>query len=367
MVSNYPTTYTLTLTNLNPIPAYSYLAIYLPPQITTIGQFICQSGVFSISCTYDTPTSMLTLSSFTSALAAGELASSPFYLQNLVNPSSTLQTSSFQIYYKNSNNQIIEYIAAGLPIQMTIAASFGALTITPDNSINSAPTALTVSFNVPSTTYQNNTLLVVTLPSVIALSSIVCTAISSNILAITSCSIFSNTIKIYISYASLSTSSPTTVKLASYNNYPSLQPYSIQVDLYGDIFAQSKLCSNANSPSIHANSQQGKIGISSYAFTATTLQTLSNLAINIANTSGSSFSYFTIKFPPDFGLSSSSCSVPAGISCSLSITEGMFNLTSSTSFSLPFALTITNILTPGFNPSTYIYLQTFTSNMYQMD
>jgi hypothetical protein len=105
---------------------------------------------------------------------------------------------------------------------MTTAASFSALSLTPSNSINSAVTTLRVTFNVPSTTYQNNTVLVITLPSIIALSSITCTAISSNIQGISSCTTISNKIKLLIVYGLLSTLTSTVIEVGTYNNYPSI-------------------------------------------------------------------------------------------------------------------------------------------------
>lgn len=140
---------------------------------------------------------------------------------------------------------------------MSTAANFAALSLTPNNSVNSALTSLSVSFNVPSATYQNNSYLVVTFPSVISLTNILCSVISSNILAITSCSIYSNTVKMMISFNSVSTSINTKLSLGPYNNYPSLQPYTIQIDLYGDSFQISKLCSNANSLTTLTNTQLG--------------------------------------------------------------------------------------------------------------
>ena len=257
VVNNYPTTYTITLTNLNPIPIYTYIVLYIPLEITTIGQIGCQSGTFVVSCTFDSGTKLLTLSALTSAVSAGQLVSSPFSLSNLINPSSTMPTTSFQVFYYNSNNLLIEYITSGLSIQMTTAANFAALSLTPNSTVNSALTSLSVSFNVPSASYQNNSYLVVTFPTAISLTNIFCSTISSNILAITSCSIYSNTVKMMISFNSISTSTNTRLSLGPYNNYPSLQPYTIQVDLFGDSFQISKLCSNANSLTTLTNTQLG--------------------------------------------------------------------------------------------------------------
>ena len=93
----------------------------------------------------------------------------------------------------------------------------------------------------------------------------------------------------------------------------------------------------------------------------------SNLLINIANVSSTSFSFFTLKFPPDFGLVSASCSAPAGISCGITLSQNLFNLTTASTFSLPFSITISNLITTAYTPSSYIYIQTFSASGYQMD
>lgn len=174
-----------------------------------------------MSCTFDSATRLFTFSSLSTDVPAGLLASSPFFIENIINPPNTMPTASFQLKLYNSNNQLIEYIISGLSVRMTTAASFSALSLIPSNSINSAVTTLKVTFNVPSTSYQNNTLLVITLPSVIELSGISCTAISSNIQSINSCTTISNKIKVFIVYSLLSTMASTVIEVGTYNNYPS--------------------------------------------------------------------------------------------------------------------------------------------------
>lgn len=279
-----------------------------------------------------------------------------------------MSTSSFQVYFYNFNNQIIEYITSGLSIKMTIPAKFSALSLVTNNTVNSALTTLTVTFNVPSLSYQNNTFLVLTFPSVISLTNVLCSPISSNILAINQCLVDANSVKILISYSSLSIFTSTRVSIDPYNNYPSLEPYPIQVDLYGDSFQQSKLCSNINSLINLQNSQLNIIGISSYSFSnPALLLSSSNLLINFANASSTSFKTMTIKFPPDFGLASAGCSAPSQVTCSLVLGSNMFSLTTSSVFSFPFTATLTNILTTAYSPSSYIFVQTFSSTGYQMD
>jgi hypothetical protein len=222
VVNNFPTSYTITMNNLNPLFAYTYLSLYVPPEITVGGSITCQSGVLVQSCTFNPATNTLVFSPFTTAIAAGQLLSSPFVINNLVNPSSTMATSSFQANLYNSDNQIVEYITSGLTVQMTIPARFSALSFVVNNTVNSALSSLTVTFNVPSLAYQNNTMLVLTFPSIVGLINVVCSAISSNILAINQCLVNSNSVRMLISYNSLSIFTSTRISIGPYNNYPSL-------------------------------------------------------------------------------------------------------------------------------------------------
>lgn len=89
----------------------------------------------------------------------------------------------------------------------------------------------------------------------------------------------------------------TQLAIGPYNNYPSLQPYTIQVDLYQDMFETSKLCSNANSLQTLQNTQNGAITISSNSFNPNTLLTSANFALTIQSASSTTFSYFVITLP----------------------------------------------------------------------
>jgi len=299
VVNNYPTTYTLKITNVNPLPSYTYLQIYIPPQIVVLSpsDIICFAGSSTLSCSFNAVSNMLTLSYFSSSsISAGQLVSSPIQIMNLVNPSSTKITSSFGVYLYNSLNQVIEYVNSGLTYQVTIAANFYSFSLIPNNTINSGPTALTVSFNVPGTTYNNNTLLILIFPSEINILSSGCSPLSTNILSL-SCSVNSNNFQVQLVYSYLSTNTSTQLSIQTYNNYPSLKPYTIQVDLYQDMYMQYKLCSNANSLSPLQNTQVGSIYLASYSFSSTTLLTSSNLHVNMNATSSITFSYLVITLP----------------------------------------------------------------------
>ncbi len=71
VVNNYPTTYTITINNLNPFFAYTYLSLYLPTQINIGGSITCQSGASVQSCNFDSATNILSFSPFTTSKDAG--------------------------------------------------------------------------------------------------------------------------------------------------------------------------------------------------------------------------------------------------------------------------------------------------------
>lgn len=110
VVSNYPTTISLAISNHNPLPSFTYLVVYLPPQIGYIStsSISCGYGAVVLSCSFNASTNMLALSYFSSlSISVGQLASSSVTLQYLINPASTYPTSSFAVYLYNSNSQLI--------------------------------------------------------------------------------------------------------------------------------------------------------------------------------------------------------------------------------------------------------------------
>lgn len=223
VVSYFPSSFTFTINNVNPLPAYSYLKVYVPNEIgVSAAQVNCQAGSAAVSCTYDLSTRIITFSSFSSAIiAAGGLSSTPVVINNLINPSSTSPTSSFGIYLYNSLDQMLEYQASGLTFTSNQAASFFALNLIPNNTVNSADTSLSVNFALTASSYLNNSLLVVTFPTKINIQLASCTVVSSNLLSV-GCSVNSNKMQALLAYSSLSTAQSTRFTIATYKNYPSL-------------------------------------------------------------------------------------------------------------------------------------------------
>lgn len=296
VVGFYPTTYTLTISNANALPAYAYMILYVPPEITILSpsQLICQAGASSLACTFDTSTRQLTMGYFSgSALSAGQLSSMPVSVHNLVNPSSTRPTTSFGITILNAQHQTVEYLTAGLSFQVSSPAPFFSLTLRPNNTQNSALTLLVVNFNIASTSHVNNSLLALTFPSSVNLQLVTCLQLSANLRSV-SCSLSGSRLQIQLAFSDLSPSIATEVQISGYRNFPSLDPFTVSVDLFEDTFQQSKLCTGSVQLQ---NTQVGSLTLTSYTFSSATLKTLSNLNIILANASSSSFTLLALSFP----------------------------------------------------------------------
>lgn len=131
------------------------------------------------------------------------------------------------------------------------------------------------------------------------------------------------------------------------------------------MYQNSKLCTNANTPSSFQNTGVGTITVSSSSFSNPILLTTANLNFQITSTSGFPFSYLAISFPAEFGCSAITCSLPSGITCTLQGNSVIIN--STTTISLPLVAAINNLVTPSFSPSSNIYIQSFSSTGYLMD
>ena len=321
-------------------------------------------GASAISCNYNSASRIITFSSITSAsLSAGQLNASTVVISNLVNPTSTIATSSFGLSIINSGGLTLEYQTTGLTFAATQAASFYSLNLIPNNTQNSAATSLSVSFSITAASYVNGSLLAINFPSSISIQSTSCAAISSNLISV-SCSPSGNKMQALLLYNSLDTNRQTQILILPYSNYPSLQPYTLTVDLYQDIFQGSKLYSSS-SPASFQNLQSGTIILSSHSFTSTILAGSTNLNIQINATSASLFGYVTISLPFEFGVSGVGCSLPYGFTCTLQGQSVVVN--SSNIISLPLIFTVNNLTAPSFSPSSNIYIQTKNSNGYLMD
>lgn len=136
-VYHYPTMYTISVSNNNPIPAYSALSIVLPVSITVQQADIsCMLGTRSVLCTYNSSTSTISITSI-SATAINAGALSALYISNLYNPSSTKPTSSLKFYIINPYSQTIQHKQSGLTFTATIPALYTTLSVIPSTTLNS--------------------------------------------------------------------------------------------------------------------------------------------------------------------------------------------------------------------------------------
>jgi hypothetical protein len=366
VVSYFPASFTFTVTNVNQLPANTYAKIYIPVEVgVSASQINCQAGGSAVSCSYDSTTRMVTFSSISaSTISVGALSSIPLVVNNLNNPSSTTPTSSFGVYLLNSLDQVVEYQSAGLTFTCSQAANFYAINMILNNTVNSAPTSLSVSFSITASNYVNSSLLAITFPALINIQLASCSALSSNLVSV-SCSANGNKLQALLSYSSLSTSTSTQFTVSPYLNYPSLQPYTLTADLYADIYQNSKLCTNVNTPSFFQNTAVGQITLASSSFSNSILMESTNLNFQVSAVRGYPFGYLVVSFPHEFGVSTATCSLPAGITCTVQGSSVVIN--STTSISLPLVAAINGLTVPSFSPSSSLYLQTFTSTGYLMD
>jgi len=103
IVYNYPTNFNFQISNLNSLPKYSTIVIYLSTTIVASDELICMYGSLTIACTYNVATNSIATSFLSSnVFAVGSLGGQSLQLQNLYNPPSTKLSSSFLINIQNS-------------------------------------------------------------------------------------------------------------------------------------------------------------------------------------------------------------------------------------------------------------------------
>jgi len=245
-------------------------------------------------------------------------------------------------------------------------ANFFSLTLQPNNTINSAETTMTVSFREVGSNYQNNSLLLVSFPTLINIQFTQCTALSSNLMSVYCSSSNTHQLKIELMFSFLSTTTTTRILISSYKNYPSLKPYAVQVDLYEDNFMQTKLSSNQLALISLQNTAVGNIGVEQFSWNVPRLGSSSNFNIRINRMDSLSFAYLILTLPLEFSISAVTCSLPNDLTCSI-ISGSSVRIVANSTMSLPLSFSLNNIITPTFSPSSPIYLQSFTSDNFRVD
>ena len=86
MVYNFPTKYTINVTNNNPVPAFSSILIIFPSTVNVMeSQVSCMVGTNSVPCVYNVSTNSVSISSITAVMiAAGALPA--ISVSNVFNP-----------------------------------------------------------------------------------------------------------------------------------------------------------------------------------------------------------------------------------------------------------------------------------------
>jgi hypothetical protein len=130
----------------------------------------------------------------TTTINAGSLIT--FQVSSIINPSSTIPSNSFSLY-SYSQGSLIESLTSGVTITMTIPATFIEATIAANSNINGDSTFYIVSI-MPSVPLPVGSILKITIPTGVTLTSPVCTNLTSTSSSLT-CTVFGSILSISMS------------------------------------------------------------------------------------------------------------------------------------------------------------------------
>lgn len=98
--------FTFTIANKNTISSNSYIYIAIPPEIS-LGSYTCTYGSTSVACDNRTINSIPCIRvSLSNSASISPFSLSPLTIHNLYTPTSTAQTSTFQLYISFSDGTI---------------------------------------------------------------------------------------------------------------------------------------------------------------------------------------------------------------------------------------------------------------------
>ena len=169
-------TYTFTITVTNVTPSGAYVTISAPSQITLPSSPVCtaSTGTSTVLCSYVSSSSFQATVTFaTTTIASG--SSFSFNLASVVNPGTTMTTSTFMAHTYTSAGYAIDMKTTGITVQTTTAATISSMVISALNSQISVSTSYTISY-LPVVTYPSGAILFVTIPSQFILGTVTCTA-----------------------------------------------------------------------------------------------------------------------------------------------------------------------------------------------
>ena len=151
--------------------------------------------------------------------------------------------------------------------------------------------------------------------------------------------------------------------MSTYENYPSVEPYSILCQLYLSV-GQIYLISEQQAQLV--NNQISSIPVDFYSFSNPILVEVSSLAMSVTPAT-SSFDTLVIAFPSEFVFTVESCTLPSGVVSALDLASNSYTLTSTTgSWVTPISFTIKDFTTPRYTPSSPITVETYSERGYLM-
>ena len=347
-VTGSTSTYTVTLTINDPIPAGGYVELYLPAELAYTGTSCSTVSGFSSGAVCTVGTSSFNITNGFTAQFTGSLQ---IQINNLLNPPSTKPTSSF-IIHTCSGGYYIDWLSSGLTIVMSSLHSLSSATISVGSSIVGINTYYTFSITPFNAIPSGGYVLIQPPSSMLLTTAITCTGTG---LASFSCAVISGGLKVSLFPSTSTVSSSFQITAGTIQNPLSTKPvaftfltsdgvYSID---FSSITFQVQLPSTFSSISISPTSPY--IGVSAN-------YTISYTVSNSIPSGG----YLTITL--GFLTSSVSCSLNSlPISClySSSIlalessfpTTGVILLESITNPSTtgPYSLTLTSKTSDGYS------------------
>lgn len=255
------------------------------------------------------------------------------------NPNTTRPTTTFQLYLYSPDGFLVNYLNSTLPITNLLPIDFNFITITPSNYNNNASTLYTF-YLMQAAQWDNNSYLIIQIPTSIAITTPVCTNVIAN--TTLSCTVVNATNNLNVSLPAVGSSLTLAVTLV---NPPSFRPSSnFVVTTYtsdGYIYASNNAISVTTTiPSSFQNV--------SYSFSNPYYNQSTNLTFHLANLAPITSSY-TLTNAKQFTstLNISCSSLTATVSCSLSASNII--ISSNSTFPLSTDFIILNLFVPMSN------------------
>lgn len=360
--------YAISFLTTNSIPVGGYVVMgvpyAIPTAITSVGTMclgaINSAALSSVACTAINNTANgLYEITFTNLFASqGVSAAGNVTLKVtsvFTNPISTESVGSFSLTTYTSSGYMIDRLATGLNVAMTIPADFSSVVITPASKVNSAVTSYTFTLAQPSQ-FGSGSKLQITFPAeIIPQSSTTCNDSSSALV----CSVNAQTVT--VSLLNTVSNSNFTVIVGAAKNYASLKPsgafgFATRTST-GGYYSQ-----NLNSLTI-SNAVPSSFPSLTSVFSPQILSTGVTVSITLTPSSAVTGS-IVLSLASSFQISSLSCSLSFSGSCN--VASNAVTITSvAGSSSLSF--TVSGMVSPKVVPTDFSSLTTYDSGNYIID